>query len=164
MEYTGALGMIIFDESCCLHDLTKAQVGRNQFAMDVAMDRLDERIDEVDGRADYALECLLVLEGTVMDMEAGYTELLVLGQEQTETSVRVCRAIVALSTITTVQQDQLVAIRERVVQAEERLDAMREMILVSEHMQENPIVVDKESDNSELPLSQWGVVCSQIEE
>ena len=25
MEYAGALGTIIFNESCCLHDLTKAQ-------------------------------------------------------------------------------------------------------------------------------------------
>ena len=38
MEYAGALGTIIFDESCCLCDLTEAQVGRNQFAMDVAVD------------------------------------------------------------------------------------------------------------------------------
>ena len=29
MEYTGALGTIIFNELCCLHDLTKAQVGCN---------------------------------------------------------------------------------------------------------------------------------------
>ena len=38
MEYSGALGTIIFDESCHLRDLTEAQVGRNQFAMDVAVD------------------------------------------------------------------------------------------------------------------------------
>ena len=38
MEYAGALGTIIFDESCRLRDLTEAQVGRNQFAMDVAVD------------------------------------------------------------------------------------------------------------------------------
>ena len=41
MEYTGALGTIIFDKSCRLCDLTEAQVGRNQFAMDVAVDQLD---------------------------------------------------------------------------------------------------------------------------
>ena len=109
MEYVGALGTIIFDELCHLCDLTEAQVRRNQFTMDIAMDRLDKRIDEVDGRADHVSERLLVLEGKMMDMEAGYTELLALGQEQTETSVRVCRAIAALSTITTAQQDQLVA-------------------------------------------------------
>ena len=38
MEYTGALGTIVFDESCRLCDLTEVQVGRNQFAMDVAVD------------------------------------------------------------------------------------------------------------------------------
>ena len=38
MEYASALGTIVFDESCCLRDLTEAQVGRNQFAMDVAVD------------------------------------------------------------------------------------------------------------------------------
>ena len=32
MEYAGALGVIIFDESCRLRDLTKAQIGRNQYA------------------------------------------------------------------------------------------------------------------------------------
>ena len=50
------------------------------------------------------------------------------------------------------QQDQLVAMRERVVQAEERLDAMREMILALENMQENPIVVDEDS-NGETAVS-----------
>ena len=40
MEYSGALGTIIFNKSCHLHDLTEAQVGRNQFAMDVVVDRL----------------------------------------------------------------------------------------------------------------------------
>ena len=58
MEYAGALGTIVFDESCRLCDLTEAQVGRNQFAVDVVVDRLDER-------ADHASECLLMLEGKV---------------------------------------------------------------------------------------------------
>ena len=49
MEYVGALGTIIFDELCCLHNLTEAQVGRNQFAVNVAVDWLDESINEVDG-------------------------------------------------------------------------------------------------------------------
>ena len=49
MEYAGALGTIIFDESCYLCDLTEAQVGQNQFAMNVAVDQLDDKIDEVDG-------------------------------------------------------------------------------------------------------------------
>ena len=87
MEYTGALGTIIFDESYCLRDLTEAQIGRNQFAVDMAVDRLDEQIDKIDGRADHASEQLSVLEGKVTDMEEGYQELLALGWEQTETSV-----------------------------------------------------------------------------
>ena len=87
MEYAGALGTIIFNKSCHLCDLMEAQVGRNQFAMDVAIDRLDDKIDKVDGRADQALERLSVLEGQVTDMEEGYHELLALGQEQTTMSV-----------------------------------------------------------------------------
>ena len=79
MEYTGALGTIVFDELCCLHNLTEAQVGRNQFAMDVAVDRLD-------GEVDHASKRLSVLEGKVADLEAGYTKLLALGQEQVKTS------------------------------------------------------------------------------
>ena len=86
MEYAGALGTIVFDESCHLCDLMEAQVGRNQFAMDMAIDWLDEWIDKVDGRADHMLERLLALEGKMTDMEVGYTELLALGQEQVETS------------------------------------------------------------------------------
>ena len=81
MEYARALGTIIFDESCRLCDLTEAQVGQNQFAMDVAVDQLDDKIDKVDGRVDQALECLLALEGKMADMEEGYNELLALGQE-----------------------------------------------------------------------------------
>ena len=79
MEYAGVLGTIIFDKSCCLHDLTEAQVGRNQFAINMVVDQLDKRINEVDGRADHASEYLSALEGKVTDMEAGYTKLLVLG-------------------------------------------------------------------------------------
>ena len=82
MEYASALGTIIFNESCHLWDLTKAQVGRNQFTVDIAVDRLDERIDEVDRRADHALEQLSVLEGKVTDLEAGYTKLLALSHAQ----------------------------------------------------------------------------------
>ena len=79
MEYASALGTIIFNKSCCLRDLMEAQVGRNQFAMDVAMDQLD-------GEVDHASERISTLEGKVADLEAGYTELLALGQEQVETS------------------------------------------------------------------------------
>ena len=56
MEYAGALGTIIFDELCRLRNLTEAQVGHNQFAMDMVVNWLDDKINEVDGRADQALE------------------------------------------------------------------------------------------------------------
>ena len=51
------------------------------------------------------LERLSALEGQVTNMEEGYCELLALGWEQTATSVRTCRAIAALSTITMAQQE-----------------------------------------------------------
>ena len=90
MEYTEALGTIIFDELCCLCDLTEAQIGRNQFTVNIVVDRLDERINKVDGQADHTSEQLLVFEGKMTDMEAGYAELLALGQEQVETSTQSC--------------------------------------------------------------------------
>ena len=105
MEYASALGTIVFDESCCLHNLTEAQVGRNQFAMDIVVDQLDDKINKVDSRADQALERLLALEGKVTEMEEGYNEFLVLGREQMATLVQACRAITALSAITMAQQD-----------------------------------------------------------
>ena len=139
MEYAGAVGVVVFDESCCLRDLTKDQVGRNQFAMDVVVDRLDEKDEELEGRADEASERMTMLEGRVGDMEEGYQALLALGQDQVTTRVRACAAIAALTAITTDQQVQL-------VRAEERMDAMREMILMLEHTWDNPIVVDDDSD------------------
>ena len=39
------------------------------------------------------------------------------------------------------------------VQAEERMDAMREMILALEHTRENPIVVDEETLGAEGVLA-----------
>ena len=74
MEYSGALSTIVFDESCRLRNLTEMQVGRNQFAVDVAVDRLDREIDHVSER-------ISALEGKVADLEVGYTELLALGWE-----------------------------------------------------------------------------------
>ena len=130
MEYTGALGTIIFDESCHLCNLTEAQVGHNQFAMDMAVDRLDREVD-------HALERLSALEGKVTDTEAGYNELLALGREQVEMTTRSARALGQLATGVLAQQGKI-----RVM--EERIDAMREMILALEHMQENPIMVDEE--------------------
>ena len=130
MEYTSALGTIIFDKSCYLHDLTKAQVGRNQFAMDVAVDRLD-------GEVDHASERLSALEGKMTNLEVGYTELLALGQEQVEMTTHSACALGQLATAVLAQQGKIWAM-------EERIDVMREMILALEHMQENPIMVDEE--------------------
>ena len=70
IEYAGALGTIVFDESCHLCDLTEVQVGQNQFTMDVAVNQLDERINEVDGRVDHTSKRLSALEGKVTNMEA----------------------------------------------------------------------------------------------
>ena len=82
MEYAGALGTIIFDESCRLHDLTEAQIGRNQFAVDVVVDCLD-------GEADHAGERIGALEHKEADMERSLNALLELGWEQTEALTRV---------------------------------------------------------------------------
>ena len=120
MEYAGALGTIIFDELYRLRDLTEAQVGHNQFAMDVAVDRLD-------GEVDHASKRLSALEGKVTDLEVGYTKLLALGWEQVETSMRLARALGQLATAVLAQQGKIWAM-------EERMDAMREMILALEHM------------------------------
>ena len=62
MEYTGALGTIIFDESCRLRDLTERQIGRNQHATDLELEWLD-------GKADHAAERIRVLEDKEADME-----------------------------------------------------------------------------------------------
>ena len=130
MEYTSALGTIVFDESCHLHDLTKAQVGRNQFAMDMVVDWLDREVD-------HASERISALEGKVVDLEAGYTELLALGWEQVETSTQVAHGLGQLATVVLAQQAKIQSM-------EERMDAMCEMILALEHTQANPIVVDEE--------------------
>ena len=131
MEYASALGTIVFDESCCLCDLTEAQVGRNQFAMDVVVDRLD-------GEVDHMSERISALEGKVADLEAGYTELLALGWEQVETSSCAARGMGQLATVVLAQQAKIRSM-------DERMDAMREMILALEHTQVNPIVVDEET-------------------
>ena len=131
MEYAGALGTIVFNELCHLRNLTEAQVGRNQFAMDVAVDRLDREVD-------HASERLSALEGKVTDLEVGYTELLVLGREQVESMTQSAQALGQLATAVLAQQGKIHLM-------EERMDTMREMILALEHTQENPIVVDKET-------------------
>ena len=98
--------------------------------MDVAVDRLD-------GEVDHASERLLTLEGKVTDLEVGYTELLVLGREQVETSSWLAWALGQLATAVLAQQG-------RIQSMEERMDAIREMILALEHTQENPVIVDGE--------------------
>ena len=130
MEYAGALGTIVFDKLCRLCNLMEAQVECNQFAMDVAVDQLDGEVDHMSKR-------LSTLEGKVTNLEAGYTELLALGWEQVEMTTRSAYALGQLATAVLAQQGKIWVM-------EERMDAMREMILVLEHMQENPIVVDEE--------------------
>ena len=128
MEYAGALSTIVFDESCRLWDLTEAQVRRNQFAVDVVVDRLD-------GEADHAVEWIRVLEDKMTDVEQGLNGLLELGREQTKTSTRTAQGLGQLATCVLAQQNKIRAM-------EERMDTIREMILALEHTQENPIVVD----------------------
>ena len=119
------------DKSCRLHDLTEAQVGRNQFTMDVAVDRLD-------GEVDHVLERISALEGKVVDLEAGYTELLALGQEQVESSTWAAHSLGQLAMVVLAQQAKI-----RLMEG--HIDAMREMILGLEHTVANPIVVEDET-------------------
>ena len=130
MEYAGALGTIIFNELCRLRDLTEAQVGRNQFAVDIVVDWLD-------GEADHAAERIGTLEDKEADMECSLNALLELGWEQMEASTRVACGLGQLATCVLAQQNKIRAM-------EERMDTMREMILGLEHTAVNPIVVDKE--------------------
>ena len=105
MEYAGALGTIIFDESCHLRDLTEAQVGRNQFAVDVAVDRLD-------GEADHAAEHIGALEDKEVNMEHSLNVLLELGWEQTEASTRAAQGLGQLATCVLAQQNKIWAMEE----------------------------------------------------
>ena len=56
-----------------------------------------------------------------------------------ETSAQSCQALASLATVVVAQQ-------QKTLQAQERMDAMQEMILALEHTQENPIIVDEESE------------------
>ena len=87
---------------------------------------MDMAVDQLDGEADRAAERIGVLEDKVAELEAGYTELLALGQEQVETSTQAAQ-------------------QAKIRFMEGRMDVMREMILGLEHMAANPIVVDKET-------------------
>ena len=130
MEYAGALSTIVFDESCRLRDLTEAQIGHNQYATDVELERLD-------GEADHAAERIGALEDRGADVERSLNSLLELGREQTETSTRAARGLGQLATCVLAQQNKIRAM-------EERMDAMQEMILGLEHTAANPIVIDEE--------------------
>ena len=130
MEYAGALGTIVFDESCRLRDLMERQIGRNQHATDVELERLD-------AEADHAAERIRVLEDKEADIERSLNTLLELGQEQTEASTHAAWGLGQLATCVLAQQNKIRAM-------EERMDTMREMILGLEHTAANPIVVDEE--------------------
>ena len=130
MEYAGALGTIVFDKSCRLRDLTEAQIGRNQYATDVELERLD-------GEADHAAEQIGALEDRVADQEHSLQALLDLGREQTETSTRTARGLGQLAACVLAQQSKICSM-------EERMDTMREMILGLEHTAANPIMVNEE--------------------
>ena len=130
MEYTGALGTIVFDELCRLRDLTERQIGRNQHATNVELERLD-------GETDHAAERIGALEDRLADTERSLNALLDLGREQTEASTHAARGLGQLATCVLAQQNKIRAM-------EERMDAMREMILGLEHTAVNPIVVNEE--------------------
>ena len=130
MEYAGALGVIIFNESCRLWDLTEAQIGRNQYVTDIELERLD-------GEADHAAERIGTLEDKEADMKRSLNALLELGREQTEVSTRAARGLGQLATCVLAQQNKIQAM-------EERMDVMREMILGLEHTAANPIMVNEE--------------------
>ena len=130
MEYAGALGTIVFDESCRLRDLTEAQIGRNQYTTDVELEQLD-------GEADHAAERIGALEDKEADIERSLNALLELGREQMEASTRAARGLGQLATCVLAQQNKIKAM-------EERMDTMQEMILGLEHTAANPIIVDEE--------------------
>ena len=70
-------------------------------------------------------------------MERSLNALLELGWEQMEASTRAACGLGQLATCVLAQQNKIRAM-------EERMDAMREMILGLEHTTVNPIVVDEE--------------------
>ena len=98
---------------------------------------MDVAVDQLDGEVDHTSERISALEGKVADLEVGYTELLALGWEQVETFSRAAWGLGQLVTAVLAQQAKIRSM-------DERMDAMWEMILVLEHTQANPIVVDEE--------------------
>ena len=98
---------------------------------------MDVAVDQLDGEADHAAERISALEDKEADMERSLNSLLELGREQTETSTHAARGLGQLATCVLAQQNKIKAM-------EERMDAMREMILGLEHMVANLIVVDED--------------------
>ena len=94
-------------------------------------------LERLDGEADHAAERIGALEDKEVDMERSLNVLLDLGREQTEASTRAAWGLGQLATCVLAQQNKIRAM-------EERMDAMREMILGLEHTAANPIVVDKD--------------------
>ena len=100
----------------------------------------------MDGEADHAAEQIGALEDKEADMERSLNVLLELGREQMEASTRAARGLGQLAMCVLAQQNKIRAM-------EERMDAMREMILGLEHTAANPIVVDDEETIVEVGSS-----------
>ena len=94
-------------------------------------------LERLDGEVDHTTERIGALEDRLADTERSLNMLLELSREQTEASTRVACGLGQLATCVLAQQNKIRAM-------EERMDAMREMILGLEHMAANPIVVDEE--------------------
>ena len=97
----------------------------------------DVELERLDGEADHAAERISALEDRNADLERSVNALLELGREQMDASTRAARGLGQLATCVLAQQNKIQAM-------EERMDAMREMILGLEHTAANPIVVDEE--------------------
>ena len=81
-------------------------MGRNQFAMDIAVDWLD-------GEADHVAERISSLEDKMVDIERGLDRLLALGQEQTEMSTRMAQGLGQLATAVLAHQAKIRSMEER---------------------------------------------------
>ena len=103
-------------------------------------------LEHLDREADHTAERIGALEDRLADTERSLTTLLELGREQTEASTRAARGLGQLAMCVLAQQNKIRAM-------EERMDAMREMILGLEHTAANPIVVDKEETVVEVGSS-----------
>ena len=47
MEYVAAVSVTVFDESCRLCDLTECQVGSNQVAVEMVLEKVDMKVNQV---------------------------------------------------------------------------------------------------------------------